>query len=294
MDRLLQRICRWMRAEIVIGFLVSTLFWIAVLGWQAAYAPTEAQRQKCFELAEHSGLKGDECRSIWERTTSDPVALFTLVLAISTVGLWIATIGLYKAGERQLRFLKKSSAIQFRDTQKSIAVADRSAKAAERALSELERPWIFVHLSRHLVSRGDDANSFGAPPVAVFEIANHGRMPATIAACYIALEGVHQTEPSSGLLRDEFHISIGPQERSGKLQVDCPGGLAKYGVVVDLLSQEVHPVPELDQLESFFFYILLEYSDVRGKSYTSSFCWRFDLGVNYWVGFGGRQRNYLT
>jgi hypothetical protein len=28
----------------VVGFLIATLFWIGILGWQAAYAPTEMKK----------------------------------------------------------------------------------------------------------------------------------------------------------------------------------------------------------------------------------------------------------
>lgn len=87
---------------IAIGFLVATLFWAGVLGWQASYAPTEIEKQKCYAAAHESGSKSEECKTLWEKTTSDPVAFFTFVLAVSTIGLWGATIFLYRAGEKQI------------------------------------------------------------------------------------------------------------------------------------------------------------------------------------------------
>jgi hypothetical protein len=45
--------------------------------------------------------------AFWERTTSDPVAFFTLVLAVSTIGLGLATICLYRAGNRQLNLARQ-------------------------------------------------------------------------------------------------------------------------------------------------------------------------------------------
>jgi len=79
----------------------SDHFWVGIVGWQSAYSPTEKQKDECYETAHKTGYKTDECKSFWERTTSDPVALFNLILAISTVGLWSATISLYRAAERQ-------------------------------------------------------------------------------------------------------------------------------------------------------------------------------------------------
>jgi len=125
---------RWLRAEIVFGFLIGSVFWAAVLGWQAAYAPTDAEKQKCYDAAEHAGHKTEECRSFWERSTSDPVAFFTLVLAISTIGLWSATVFLYRAGEKQSGHARRSAAIQSRDMQASIKVAQQSADVAKQAL----------------------------------------------------------------------------------------------------------------------------------------------------------------
>src|SRR5579864_7243969 len=56
----------------------------------------------------------------YRRTIADPIAFFTLVLATSTIGLWIAT---WVSGVRQSR-----------DMQKSIKVSERSFTEIERAL----------------------------------------------------------------------------------------------------------------------------------------------------------------
>jgi hypothetical protein len=130
MLRFLFRAWLWLRAEIVFGFLIATVFWAAVLGWQAAYAPTDAQKQQCYDAAERSGHKTEECKSIWERTTSDPVAFFTFWLVISTVGLGASTLLLWFAGERQLRHARRSAAIQSRDMRASIEAAKQSAAVA--------------------------------------------------------------------------------------------------------------------------------------------------------------------
>ena len=88
------------RPEIALGFLTATVFWIAVLGWATSYSPSQQEKNTCYQAAEKTGHGYEECKTFWERTTSDPIATFTLVLAISTIGLWVATLGLYIAGER--------------------------------------------------------------------------------------------------------------------------------------------------------------------------------------------------
>jgi hypothetical protein len=94
---------RRLNPEISLGFFVASLFWIGIVGWQSSYSPTEKQKDECYEAAKNTGYKNDECKTIWEKTTSDPIALFNLILAFSTVGLWVATISLYRAGERTAR-----------------------------------------------------------------------------------------------------------------------------------------------------------------------------------------------
>src|SRR5579864_8784610 len=82
-------------AELVLGFLFAAVFWIAVLGWVTSYVPTEIEKQECQQAAKKSGRKTEECKTFWERTTSDPVAfyalgtfVFTAVVGISTYFLW--------------------------------------------------------------------------------------------------------------------------------------------------------------------------------------------------------------
>jgi hypothetical protein len=130
---------RWLRGELALGFILASLFWIAILGWIESYAPTEAQKQECYEAAKRTGHKNEECKSLWEKTTSDPVALFTLVLAFSTVGLWVATIGLYRAGDRRMALIERNAERHSGHMQASVAEATRAASAMERVAESVAR-----------------------------------------------------------------------------------------------------------------------------------------------------------
>ena len=133
----------------------------AVAGWQSAYAPTEKEKNECREAAQKTGFKTEECKTFWERTTSDPIAFFTLVLGFSTVGLWVATIALYRAGERQIR------------------VSEKSATVAERALVELEAPFLSIGISESGLTKksGERGHDFKILKFCVF---NYGRTPARL------------------------------------------------------------------------------------------------------------------
>jgi hypothetical protein len=82
---------RLINGEIALGFLSATVFWICVLGWQAANAPTEKEKQECYEAAKKSGHKTEDCKTFWERTTSDPIAFYTLGTFIFTAVIGAAT-----------------------------------------------------------------------------------------------------------------------------------------------------------------------------------------------------------
>lgn len=119
---------KWLNPEIALGLLVATVFWTGVLGWQAAYTPTERIKNECYEAAQKSGHKTEECKSLWERTTSDPVALFTFVLSVSTIGLWLVT---WRSGVRQTR-----------DMEGAIAAAEDANKLNRDQFAQTLRPWI--------------------------------------------------------------------------------------------------------------------------------------------------------
>jgi hypothetical protein len=68
-----------------------------------------------------------------ERHDKSVVGGFTIVLAISTIGLWFATISLHKSGERQIAL-----------TRHSVKAAQRAAITAERALTVVERAFVMI------------------------------------------------------------------------------------------------------------------------------------------------------
>jgi hypothetical protein len=195
---------------------------------------------------------------------------------------------LWRAGEKQFRHARRSAAIQSRDMQASIAVANRSADISERTLVGIERPWLFVNLHSHL---GGEVGDYKIP-FARFDISNHGRMPGIIEGCWITLGGGN-LHPDSPILRDEFHGAIGPNEKMENRTVDCPDG-REYDLVVDLGNEKTHPAPRIGPDEEFFFYIRLEYTDIEGRPHHSSFCWRYDRGMDYWVKFDDADYNQIT
>src|SRR5712664_4961856 len=75
----------------------------------------------------HTGIVAaiDASDGFLERHDKSVVGGFTIVLAISTIGLWLATNKLWWAGERQIALLAETSVAQSRDMERSLIAANR-------------------------------------------------------------------------------------------------------------------------------------------------------------------------
>src|SRR6185437_6905935 len=265
LDHLKRHWRSWLIGSIII------LFFTGVVIFSDAFQ--QCINKPDYESADHEPKKGisqvisplgwtETCAGEFLKEDSEALtAFFTIVLAVSTIALWAST-------------------------KEAARGAERSAKIAEDALTVLERPWIFVHLSPKLERRPEPprpSNGIVYPtvritdpedeiPLAVFDIANHGKMPAIIDGCWIHLGRTEITtdgpEIETGMIREQFHGAIGPGERKEHLFVDCPAGRA-YGIEIDIITETSHPVPIIGSDEIFVFSILIHYFDVSRKWHIS-------------------------
>lgn len=77
-----------------------------------------------------------------ERHDKSVIGAFTIVLAISTIGLWLATNKLWSAGERQLELLAETSAAQSSDMKASIAAAAEANRISSEGFHAAQRAWV--------------------------------------------------------------------------------------------------------------------------------------------------------
>lgn len=61
------------------------------------------------------------------------IAGFTIVLGISTIGLWVSTRNLWEAGERQIKTSRAVAALQARNARRQLLLAENSAEMELRA-----------------------------------------------------------------------------------------------------------------------------------------------------------------
>ena len=141
------------------------------------------------------------------------VAAFTVILALSTIGLWIATISLYKSGERQIRSSRQVAAIQARqarhqfrfsreiadrqakETQDQLKIARDSAAAAKQsadAAVAADRAWFYVEIDHNFLDCINAAGTWDGKildtqdlaasnwPMAKIEFRNYGKSPGVV------------------------------------------------------------------------------------------------------------------
>jgi hypothetical protein len=114
-------------------------------------------------------------KPLFEKPTDSLLILFNALLALFTWLLYDATRKLWKAGDAQLEFLRKSAAYQSRDMQASIAAAAEANRISREGLQATQRAWI----SEESAIAGDFIwSEKGGEVVIATTIRNIGNIPA--------------------------------------------------------------------------------------------------------------------
>jgi hypothetical protein len=192
---------RWL--AILSGALIISigLYW-----WDWAQLPIHIQQ---YQQAQHEHPTEQRTahpeKTFWERTTDDPIAVFNLllvlftgVLAVSTIGLGIATYKLWRTSETHAGHMERS----VKAAEDAAKAADASAKALpamERAylflmpenikfnIRELKRPFRDTQGKRR--ERDDwDIEEIDREIDVTFALTNYGRTPAIITAIHYDLK----------------------------------------------------------------------------------------------------------
>lgn len=140
--------------EIVLGMLIASSLFILVFLFASTQPPQPAKDQQTASECGGGNCEGQIRETFWQRTITDPVAFFTLWVAVFTLVLGAATIGLLRA-------------------------TNRSAQIAERALVGLERPVVYVDIATTGIglSGGMMLKPSG---VLGIRLTNYGRFPADV------------------------------------------------------------------------------------------------------------------
>jgi hypothetical protein len=116
----------------------------APTGFTCEDTHAEAQEYSAYTAAKDGQIAAyiPAARHWLNRVLSDPVSVFTLILAISTIGLWLSTRRLWRGAEAQARDFKRSVAEASRsaDAMRDVATAmDKSVQNSEIVVSQQRR-----------------------------------------------------------------------------------------------------------------------------------------------------------
>jgi hypothetical protein len=168
-----------------------------------------------------------------ERHDKSVIGAFTIVLAISTIGLWLATNKLWEAGERQLTLLAETSAAQSRDMERSMIAANR--------------PWIKVEIQ---VAGPIFYNVNGANLTLRYAMENIGRSPATnvlvnprLIAPILSADNSRRFDPRAELRREiTEHKSRPPMSLGFSL---FPNEKIAQEITVSMSNDEINRATEI-------------------------------------------------
>jgi len=200
-------------------------------------------------------------------------AAFTVVLAISTLGLWWASLRLWEAGDAQLRHMAQTAEAQAADMQASIAQARKTAALAQNMLATEQRPWVSFGSVEPQDDLSYDAN--GARISLRFVLANTGRTPAQrvwLSAQSFVMGAPGAADPVS-IQEAQITAALTRQTATHRFgHVLFPGQVIERSIVAYVSQQE------LDQLrargDQVFFPTVIatieyEFTFAQGKHITS-------------------------
>lgn len=280
---------------------------------------SQAPNRRLEQGARTSSPRGQRGQSFWEHTTSNPdtffafwVAAFTTVLALSTVGLWVASkrqssdmqqllhaaqdnaaaaasqaaamTGLRTAAEAQERTMQQ----QAKAMTAVAEAAQKSADIARRALTELERPLLVVEVPEPGITV-DASGKIEFAGLPKWEATNYGRSPAIlvdrITNWKVELGGTlpYPVDPTIAKA-SPFPQGILVDHRRPFSEIH------NYMIYLTGFHQLLQPNALLTM--RIYFHGFVRYSDLFGGIYVNGFCLMFDhLGIRY-VRMGPDTHNY--
>lgn len=181
-------------------------------------------------------------------------ASFTIVLAISTILLWDAT--------------------------------KRTAETAERALTDLEAPFIVVRITNNGLHRTGMGMIYGGQVSINYQFSNYGRSPAMLLEC----------------VDDLISVPIGDDLPSNRNPIAQRSAPLPYGNVAapngnDTPEFSYRFQPDIQGAHNLranlvYFVRVIRYATIFNVSYTQGFCFLFDDQTGGWVTAGDENWSY--
>jgi hypothetical protein len=210
----------------------------------------------CQSEATKSARSGEACASVldrfWNWTTKDAVAFYTSILALftgvlgaSTIGLWIAT--------------------------------NRNARIAERALTEHERPWLFLESASVKMRDPETMTVIRNNWFIKLRFKNVGRAPAVVTDCLCKINAMK----TLGQFPDY----------GGAFQLGVQRTIS-VGEMVETDETGPAPTEENRKGEELVFFGRLVYSELNGRTHATGFALRVSPYMPATVPYQNRNYDY--
>jgi hypothetical protein len=202
----------------------------------------------------------------------EPISIFTLVLAISTVLLWRDTNGLRRLAAKQSKDMENS----MRTASTAANAAKKSADVAEQSLEYLERPFVFIS---NVSKVGTQQNN--TYPSISFNISNYGRFPALVGLAKISARIIPNSEEFLELGFDYDDFDIPPILA---IEEKIEGVIYYFPRCIEWEFQRQDKImlfiPKVKINEVFLLDAMIIYSGGLIKSYVYKVRWKYNLGEN--------------
>jgi hypothetical protein len=264
---------RFRTPEIFLGaFLAVAIFATGMLF--ASSFVSQLARHDQRQTATVDSAKEAVKHGFWEKTADDPVAYFTLwlvgftgVLAVSTIGLGVATVFLYRAGEKQIDVAR---------------IAANAADLSARAAIAVELPVIRITPDRfgYGSSQNGDNPRIEYCAIGMLTFSNLGRtkaFPIEVRCGYTVGDKLPDAPDYTFMKSFEADLIFEPDSKAALPRLN----LNDFSIVLAPGDQS----RLLDHSVKLWFYCSFVYLDFMQTRHEAGFCWvRFET-----FGGGGFQ-----
>lgn len=211
-----------------------------------------------------------------------------VVIGVVTFGIFLLQLAAFVA---QAIFMRRTVIEARRTTHASIrsaAAAQKSARISERALTDIERPYIFVFGMSKLIYVADGINSRA---FVKFKVANFGRLPAIIeeaSAGFVYGEGLNIDMPLHVGENDSLVVfPILQQNDIREVVARVADGMLSKEITVEVpvdygFSDEAEIIPKFTPPDGSdtFFRIILRYRGPISQGHETNGMWLYEQDGN--------------
>lgn len=254
----------WIAFAAVMGFAVGgSLVWSLQT---ALHAPIDHNTSDKEESGADGHAEKEKAEAALARYTWW-LTVFTAILALATIGLGVATLGLYLTGETQIEL-----------TRKSADAAEKSADVAKTTLVATHRAWLKLGVSLNGDQIKFEENGSVTASIS-FEIENVGNAPALHVSCHAWMLAYMHNDLLGEQKRKCDEVRNGPISLGFTLfpgeKFPLVAGFGRFSIGINLAAEEVRRAQAIINTLMLYVAGCVDYtfpSDVKSHHQTGFLC----------------------